>query len=60
LNFVDMKEHYAPYNMPKNILIIGGYGNGGHIISEQFSFRFPSQIIIASRDIKKTQLGLET
>lgn len=42
--------------MKDNILIIGGYGKVGRIISEKLTLRFPSKVIIAGRDIKKANL----
>lgn len=41
--------------MKNKILIIGGYGKVGRIISEQLAVRFPHKVIVAGRNFKKAE-----
>lgn len=41
--------------MKNKILIIGGYGKVGRIISEQLAVRFPHKVIVAGRNLKKAE-----
>lgn len=41
--------------MNKNILIIGGYGTVGRVISRHLSELFPNKIIVAGRDFPKAE-----
>jgi saccharopine dehydrogenase (NAD+, L-lysine-forming) len=41
--------------MKSTILIVGGYGKVGSIITRHLAERYPNQVIVAGRDLKKAQ-----
>lgn len=51
MTFVSSKEE----KMKDKILIIGGYGKVGRVISTHLASRYPQQVIVAGRNFKKAQ-----